>query len=93
MTYLWWEFFGIIAYNIIVMLVYGMDKWKARRNAWRISEKALIFLAFFLGAIGACLGMILFNHKTAKMKFRLLIPVALIINLCLFMLFFWESIT
>lgn len=69
-----------IAWNIIVTLLYGMDKGRARKKVWRISEGSLIISAFLFASVGAMLGMILFNHKTSKMKFRLLIPLAFVVN-------------
>ena len=92
MTYIWWEILGVFAYNLVVALIYGIDKWKATHGKWRIPEKVLLLFSFLLGAVGAVMGMIWFNHKTAKMKFRLLVPLALIINLAVYMLFFWDSI-
>ena len=92
MTYIWWEILGVFAYNLVVAMIYGIDKFKATHEKWRISEKVLLILAFLLGAVGAVLGMIWFNHKTAKIKFRLLVPLALILNLLVYMLFFWDSI-
>ena len=65
-------------WNIIVFFMYGIDKLKAKRSKWRISENALIVSAFLLGGIGAALGMIVFNHKTSKTKFRILVPIAVI---------------
>ena len=70
----------IVIWNLIIMFIYGIDKHRARKNLWRISEKILILPAFLLGSIGAMLGMILFNHKTSKIKFRLFIPLAFVIN-------------
>ena len=70
----------IVIWNLIIMFIYGIDKYRARKNLWRISEKILILPAFLLGSIGAMLGMILFNHKTSKIKFRLFIPLAFVIN-------------
>ncbi len=71
----------IVIWNLIIMLIYGIDKHRARKNLWRISEKILILPAFLIGSMGAMFGMILFNHKTSKIKFRLLIPLAFIINI------------
>ncbi|MBQ7039399.1 MAG: DUF1294 domain-containing protein [Clostridia bacterium] len=92
MTYIWWEILGLFAYNLIVAFIYGIDKWKSTHGGWRISEKVLLLLTFLLGAVGAVMGMLWFNHKTAKMKFRLLVPLALILNLFIYVLFFWDSI-
>ena len=66
--------------NFIVFLLYGIDKAKARRGSWRISEAALLLAAVF-GAPGALLGMIVFHHKTRKMKFRVVVPLILVLEL------------
>ena len=71
----------LILWNSVFMVLYGIDKFRARRGEWRISEKVLIFPAFLLGSIGAMLGMIVFNHKTSKIKFRILIPLAFVVNI------------
>ena len=92
MSYLVYEVIGIFVYNIVIALIYGIDKLCAKRGAWRISERFLLLLAFVFGGVGASLGMIWFNHKTAKLKFRFLVPIALILNLAVFFLFFWESV-
>jgi uncharacterized membrane protein YsdA (DUF1294 family) len=46
-----------------------IDKRKAIKNRWRISEKTLFLQAIFGGAIGSLLGMNLFRHKTKHKKF------------------------
>ena len=60
--------------------MYGEDKLYSKNKARRIKEKRLIISAFLLGSIGALFGMALFNHKTAKKKFLVLIPLSLIFN-------------
>jgi uncharacterized membrane protein YsdA (DUF1294 family) len=47
----------------------GIDKRKARRRGWRISESALFFWALVGGAPGGLAGMLLFSHKTRKAMF------------------------
>lgn len=71
----------ITVWNIVVFLIYGIDKLKAIRGSYRISENFLISSAVVMGAFGAMAGMYVFRHKTRKMKFRLIIPVAVVINL------------
>ena len=66
----------ILIWNIIVMFVYGFDKSRAIRGGRRVREATLILCAFVLGGLGAMFGMILFNHKTSKVKFRILVPLA-----------------
>lgn len=75
----------LIIWNIIVFVMYGVDKYKAITNRWRISEKALIVSAFCMGAVGAMLGMEIFRHKTKKKIFRTLVSFALILNIAVYM--------
>ncbi len=71
----------LLIWNIFVMLVYGIDKLKAKRGRRRISEATLLLCAFLLGGWGAIFGMVLFNHKTSKIKFRMLVPIAVILEI------------
>ena len=73
----------LIIWNVIVFLTYGIDKLKAIKNGWRISEKALIGMAFLMGGVGAYLGMQTFRHKTKKLKFNILVPLAVIFNMAI----------
>lgn len=67
-------------WNVAVFLTYGVDKFLARKHLRRISEKTLITLSFLLGSIGSLLGMVVFNHKTSKIKFRLFVPLSIFFN-------------
>jgi len=69
----------LLATNAIAFAAYGIDKWKARHGKWRISEATLILLAFIGGALGALLGMKVFRHKTQHWKFKILVPLALLL--------------
>lgn len=69
----------LLGINLIAFLLYGIDKAKAKRGQWRIPERTLILLAFFGGAAGAWIGMLLFRHKTQHAKFRILVPIALLL--------------
>ena len=73
----------LLVWNIIVMLLYGIDKLKAKKSRRRIKETTLILCAFLLGGWGAIFGMVLFNHKTSKMKFRILVPVSVVAGIVL----------
>ncbi len=79
-----------LIWNIIVMFIYGIDKMQAKREKRRISEKALLSCAFLLGGYGAVFGMILFNHKTSKIKFRTLVPIAMTVTITA--IYFFEKI-
>ena len=76
-------YFGdtLLIWNIVVILIYGIDKMLAKQQKRRISEAVLLTCAFLLGGLGAMFGMVLFNHKTSKMKFRILIPLFVVINI------------
>ena len=53
----------LLIWNVMVFLIYGIDKSKARRGAWRIPEKFLLILAFTFGGFGAWLaGIILVSR-------------------------------
>ncbi len=71
----------LICINIIGILAMFIDKKKAERGAWRISEKALILITMFGGWIGTFSGMKLFRHKTKKPKFSVGIPVIMILEI------------
>ena len=73
----------LIITNIVTFLVYGLDKWKAKKSKWRIREVALLGLAVLGGSIGAWLGMKVWHHKTMHKKFRYGIPAIIIIQLIL----------
>ena len=59
----------LIAINVLAFAAFGIDKARAERGAWRISEGTLLRLAFFGGTPGAYAGRALFRHKTRKQPF------------------------
>lgn len=73
-------FIYLVCINAITFIVYGIDKLKAIKGRWRIPESELLSLAFVGGAPGALLGMVFFRHKTRKMKFRIGVPLMLILE-------------
>lgn len=76
-----WIIFGLIIWNMLVFFLYGLDKWKSVHNRWRIKESLLLFSAFLMGGMGAFLGMVVFKHKTKHLKFKILVPLAIIVNI------------
>ena len=78
----------LLAMNVITFFTYGIDKLKAKKDMWRVPEKVLILMAVFGGSIGAILGMKLFHHKTQKLKFKIGVPVILMIQLAI-VVFVW----
>lgn len=63
--------YGIIlaVISVIAFILYGVDKGRAKRQAWRIPEKVLLGFSFFGGAAGGILGMLAFRHKTRHWYF------------------------
>lgn len=64
----------LLAINAVAFIVYGIDKYKAKKAKWRISEATLLLLAVLGGSIGAWMGMKVWHHKTMHKKFKYGIP-------------------
>ena len=77
----------LIVINVVTFFIYGIDKWKAMRSKWRISEAMLLGLAVIGGSIGAWLGMKVWHHKTMHKKFKYGIPLILIVQITLLALY------
>ena len=73
----------LVLINLFTFIVYGIDKWKASRGAWRIPEATLLGLAAIGGSIGAWLGMRTWHHKTQHKKFLIGVPAIIIIQVLL----------
>lgn len=70
----------ILFINLIGFITMYVDKKKARKGAWRISEKVIFIIAFVLGAIGVYVGIYKFRHKTKHTLFTVGIPIMIILN-------------
>lgn len=68
----------------------GIDKAKAKKHAWRVSEATLFAIALLFGSLGSILGMQVFRHKTRHWYFKWGMPIILLIQigLILFLLFY-----
>ena len=73
--------------NLITFILYGVDKRRAKKGAWRIPEKTLLTGTWLLGGVGAWLGMRLFRHKTKHAAFVWGVPPAAVVSLALIILF------
>jgi uncharacterized membrane protein YsdA (DUF1294 family) len=71
----------LLGINLLTFFVYGIDKWKAKRDKWRIPEATLLMLAALGGSVGALLGMTVFHHKTKHKKFLIGVPLILLAQL------------
>lgn len=77
----------IVIINIVTFIIYGIDKYKAKKGKWRIPENSLIGLAIIGGSIGAYLGMRVWHHKTMHLKFKYGIPLIIVIQLVIAYMF------
>ena len=73
----------LLAINVVTFIVYGIDKYKAKKAKWRIPEATLLLLAVLGGSIGAWMGMKVWHHKTMHKKFKYGIPAILLIQIAL----------
>lgn len=73
----------LLAINIASFFLYGIDKYKAKKGRWRISEAILLLMAVIGGSIGAWAGMRLWHHKTMHKRFKYGIPIIIIIQVAL----------
>lgn len=75
----------LLAYLLIINAVgfalMLIDKWKARKNRWRIPEATLMGIAALGGSVGSLLGMYTVRHKTQHPKFTLGIPLILAVQI------------
>jgi uncharacterized membrane protein YsdA (DUF1294 family) len=79
---------SIALINFITFIVYGIDKYKARKGKWRISENSLLLLAVIGGSIGAWLGIKIWHHKTMHKKFCYGIPLVILVQVAILTYFF-----
>ena len=73
----------LLGINAVTFIVYGIDKYKAKKAKWRIPEATLLLLAVLGGSIGAWMGIKVWHHKTMHKKFKYGIPAILLIQIAL----------
>ena len=74
----------LIAGYLLIMSVtgfvaMGIDKRRAIKKGWRISERTLLLIALLGGGIGSFLGMRVFRHKTKHLKFTIILPLSAVL--------------
>ena len=79
--------------NMIGFALMGIDKWKARKGAFRIPEATLFIIALIGGSVGSILGMYTFRHKTRHWYFVYGMPAILILQLIVFFVLTHSSFT
>lgn len=69
-----------IALSFITLLLWGIDKYRAKMGQWRIPERVLLTLVVIGGAFGGLAGMFVFRHKIRKIQFLILVVIACAIH-------------
>lgn len=83
----------IILVNLIAFIIMKIDKNLSIAHKRRVSEKTLFTFAFVLGAPGIYAGMYSFRHKTKHLKFTVLIPIFILLNILtvLFLIYLFQN--
>ena len=57
----------LLIINVVTFALYGIDKWKAIHNKWRIREATLLITALIGGSLGAFIAMQMFRYTVPAM--------------------------
>lgn len=74
----------IATLNVAAFALFGIDKWKARNDGWRIPDAVLLAIAGIGGGLGAHIGMLVFHNKTHHRLFTTLVPIFISVHLLTF---------
>ncbi|MGM9833846.1 MAG: DUF1294 domain-containing protein [Candidatus Limisoma sp.] len=73
----------LLAVNVVAFILFGVDKYNARKGNRRIREVTLLAMAALGGSVGAWVGMRIWHHKTKHRKFRYGIPFIILLQIAL----------
>nr|WP_209346487.1 DUF1294 domain-containing protein [Flavonifractor sp. AGMB03687] len=85
-----WLALWVLFWSILDYILMGVDKWKAKRDRWRVPEKTFFLVAVLGGSLGAILGMYAFHHKTRHWYFKWGLPAILIAQIALGGWLYWH---
>ena len=77
--YLILAYFAVI--TIVAFALMGIDKHKAKKGAYRISEASLFITALLGGSIGSVAGLLVFHHKTQHWYFQAFMPLIALLQM------------
>lgn len=81
----------LIIVNVLGLVLFGIDKWKAQHAQWRISEPTLLTVAAIGGSIGSWIGMKMWHHKTQHKKFKYGIPLIMMVQFALLLFALYKA--
>ncbi len=82
----------LIIINLIGVGAMALDKYKAEKDKWRISEMTLFMITFLGGGIGTTFAMFKFRHKTQKWYFRYGFPIILVLEIMILITMFAKGL-
>lgn len=78
--------------NIAAYASMGIDKKRAIKKQYRISEKTLFTLALLGGSLGSIIGMQHFRHKTKHWYFKYGMPLIFIVQIIFLDWYVWTIV-
>lgn len=81
-------FVYLLIINALGFALMLIDKFKAKKNLWRIPEATLLGVAALGGSLGCLWGMYAARHKTKHLQFTLGVPVILAVQAVIFVIYF-----
>lgn len=81
----------LVVINLYGFIIIGIDKGRAKKDQWRISENHLLGSAALGGSLGVLLGMKIFRHKTKHRLFQWSVPIMLMLQ-CVLLLYLFSKI-
>lgn len=82
----------LLIVNLLGFCLMFVDKMRACKQRYRISENSLLFVALIGGSIGSYIGMYFFHHKTKHVRFYIGIPVMIILQIILYCFYFYTKL-
>ncbi len=83
---------GLVLVNVAGFGAFGLDKWRARKGAWRTPEKTLVMFALCGGWVGTWFGMKVFRHKSSKRSFQMKLVAGTLGNLVIWTALIWGDV-
>lgn len=78
----------LVFVNLLTLILFALDKHRAKHRRWRVPEAALLLPALLGGSLGGLVGMELFRHKTRRTLFHRGLPILFFLHVILFLYIF-----